>query len=461
MAKVLVMGGGLAGLCSAWRLAELGLEVTVLAGGAGGQEKAPGTAPRPWQEAPGWPIFPSCHNFLDLLRQLGTDDQLAWKGLEIRLEAMTGGGVRRLSAAPATLGGIVELTASHFSRTGSWPSLLESLKVLVAAGMSSRCAGPAPRWPRRDENASVPPPLGLLASALALTAPLSPSPRATGSLVRLLFGADSSGKVGIPSLPPGELWERPLLAELEKEGARVVEGDGVACLELEGDRVTRALLRSGEALEADAFVSSLSPRELARILPARALSAPPFQALGDIPWARVGLLHLTTGGEAGWGNAIVLPIEGDEAGPRPHFLVLTSGRSGSDLFAVFPLSGADAEGVEGHEEAVRRYAAMLGAPGARPYRATFQVGEGIPLLPGVPGKLPGTRTCLRNLYLCGSWIRSPFVALPLEAAAWTANRCVELMALDLLGKSLAVNRVNRLPSLLPGLPWRAAGGSRH
>lgn len=449
----------MAGLCSAWRLAELGFEVTALAGGAGEQKIAQGIAPGPWQEAPGWPIFPSCHNFLDLLRQLGTDDRLAWKGLEIRLEATTGGGVRRLSAAPATLGGILGLTASHFSRTGWWPSLLESLEALATAGTGPRRERPTFRTPRGTEG--EPSPLGLLASALALTAPLSPSPRVTGSLIRLLFGADSGGKVGIPSLPPGELWERPLLAELEKEGARVIEGDGVARLELEGDRVTRALLRSGEALEADAFVSSLSPRELARILPARALSAPPFQALGDIPWARVGLLRLSFEGNAGWGNAIVLPLEGEGVGPRPRFVVLTSGRSGSGLLAVFPLSGAGAEGVEGHEEAARRYATMLGAPGGHELKATFQVGEGIPLLPGVPGKLPGARTCLRNLYLCGPWIHSPFAALPLEAAAWTANRCVELMALDLLGKSLAVNRKNGLPRLLPGLPWRAAGGSRH
>lgn len=454
--SVLVMGDGLAGLCAAWRLAELGFRV-MLVGNAG-----MGEAPRSGEWVPGAGPFglvlPSCQNFLDLLGQLGTLSCLEWVSWEILLPGKDGGGSQSYRAFRASPGGLARMLLPR-GGPGSWAGWIRSVEVILAAlGLNPEGEGAA-RYRLRGERPSgaEPPFLHPLAAALLLSYPFLPSPRAAANLLRMLLGGGEEPVAGMATCQPRELWEVPLREELEKEGVLLLPRTGAIRLELEGDRLRRAILGNGEVVEADAFVSSLPPRGLAAILPREALRLVPFHVLERIPLGRLLLLRLSTGREAGVGNASAVPGIVTAERPRPIFALLAGRGSRSELLAAYHPEGSAPHLQEPGMESPGRDRPgecpvlpgelLPGQPGMDDFslEVTPDTWEGISLLPGVPGMLPGTRTSLRNLYLCGDWVRSPFLSLPLEGSVWTANRCVELMALDLLGKGLPVNRVNEPP----------------
>ncbi len=499
MPRILLLGATLSGLCAAWRLAELGFRVTVVdeegeekassrlgtnhqvqAGGGGGGGAAEGAAPSVEATIPPdraqeredlhlqshFPlILHSCHNFLDFLRQLGTEESIDWKRWELRVVTERGPRTREaVTSLPLT--GMPDLRALLLPRWGSDPAL-RGLRAAWELLLSTTGAIPARERPskgvvgRRRPAGGEPAFLHPVASSIFLTRPLLPSPMAAGNLLRLLFGDPGQGAVGMSVKGQRALWVGPVLEELEKEGAIFISDRSVERLELEGDQVARAVLSGGERVEAEVFVSSLPPWRLKEVLPGEVAASPPFDVLDALPRTRLLLLRLSVPRDLGWGNTLVFPLDDGSEGHPPLFIVLMRRHGRSELQAAFSAGEVGAPRIEVSADYLLKSLDGM-VPGLDTHDSSADLvlveREVIPMLPGVPGILPGTRTSLRNLYLCGDWVRSPFLSHPPEASVWTANRCVELAALDLLGKSLLVNRVNEPPRLLS--PTRLLGRKR-
>lgn len=273
-ADVLVAGGGVAGLACAQALSGLGLRVELFerAGHLGGRAAS-------WtDEATGdvvdigpHVISSEHHNFVALLRHLGTDRQIRWQP-EPMITLLDRGRVLRMHSwrLPTPLQGLPNLRQAL--RCVGWADLLSNASLVMQAARLGELDTPA--LDRIDALSHLRA-HGVTqrfidwfwtpACMALLNVPLQRcSTAALMRVFRLMLGR-SGYHFGFPTCGLSQLYALPCQAAIEGAGGRVHCGRGVERVLLRDGRCAGLRLADGQELQAACVVLALPPDALAAL----------------------------------------------------------------------------------------------------------------------------------------------------------------------------------------------------
>ena len=292
-ARVIVLGGGLAGLAAAVRLAEADCDVELLEkrsvlGGRASSFLPPGEA-EPIDNCQ-HVLLGCCTNLLDFFRRTGTASQFRFYNHFLFLGP---NGISSISASalPAPF---------HL-----FPSLLrfrdldwhDRWAIMRAMGAILRCREPLPDMPLLDwlrQRRQTPRAVEHFWRAI-LTSALNEdlerlSTRPAFQVFRESFLRNRTGyRMGVPTVSLSDLYS----SELLREKCELRLGTHVAGLKVSDQRVTAVRLSSGEEKTADFYISALPPDSLASLLPEGFASEwPRIAGLAALEWAPITGIHL-------------------------------------------------------------------------------------------------------------------------------------------------------------------------
>ncbi len=446
LAKVLVIGGGFAGMSAALRLAQLGVEVILLEqrkhlGGRAYSLRDPST---------GDVVDNGQHVLTDaysatrrFLRALGNEAQVEFQdNLHMDLIDVEGSsGALHCPGLPAPL------------------HLLVGLLRMPGLTMADRIAGLRLGWAlRRDHKANAerldaltadqwlrqsgqtPRLRRMLWDPLTLAIVNETPERASAlPLVRALgesfLGRHERGRMGFPTGGLSTLYESKLAHVLEAEGGSIRNSARVASLQLTSsqgrDRVTGLVLADGEKLVADAVILAVPHHAVSRLLPLEWRDRAPFAGLEGLGNAPIVSVHLwfdreitalpfvgLLGTVTQWvfnrkklatdvdGHLLTMVISAahEEAALEADVLVA---RTLEDLRRAFPTA---------------REASLVGSRVIKEHRATFSA------RPGTDRLRPGPETPIDSLCLAGDWTATNLPAT-IEGAVRSGFRAAETVLL--------------------------------
>ena len=218
---------------------------------------------------------------------------------------------------------------------------------------------------------------------------------------RALWSGASEGALWLPRVGLSEAIGEPGRRALEAAGVVVRAGERVEAIVVENGRASGVSLADGDVVAADAVVSALPPRELDAALPA----GDGYDRLGAAPIVNVYLWYDRTVAEGPFAGTFGSPLQWVFDRER----LLGAERSGGPCLGI-SLSAADewigrskTEIAERLDEAVgrvfprRRGARLLESAVVKEPRATFRAG------PGCARSRPGPRGPVEGLWLAGDW----------------------------------------------------------
>lgn len=399
MARVVVVGGGLAGGAAALALAEAGMTVTLV-------EKRSRLGGRACSyHPPGWPhavdnsqhvLLRCCTNLLDFYRRLGVAERLTWHDRLTLVAGRRTGEFRAwplpppLHLAPA-LAALPGLSGGDRARLG-----LAFTRLLLAGRRRERLSA----HPFRDWlGPATSPNLDRGFWRLMLTSVLNADADRVGADYAAMFFLDGllrhreAYHLGVPETDLSSLHHDALLARLGELGVEVRFGTP-ATVELAGGRVSA--VRAGERLTADQVVVAVPWPHLRRAAP----DLPPdaLAACGRFTAESIVGVHLR------FEQPVVIdPVTGFLDGDLDWVFALDGGRHlslvASDARSWAGLS-AEAMARRGWA-ALRAWRPELPEPilraACREARATF-----VPA-PRIDVHRPPARTAVAGLHLAGEW----------------------------------------------------------
>ena len=291
--SVIVLGGGLAGLAAAIRLAEAGFEVevlekrSVLGGRASSFFPPGGTEPIDNCQHV---LLGCCTNLIDFFRRTGTLDRFRFYN---RYRFLGPGGWSSVGSAPlpAPLHLLPSLVAFRdLSLRDAWRIGQAMLAILRQA--ASPPEEPMLDWLRRQRQ--TPQAIeyfwrAILTSALNEDLERLSSRHAFQVFWNAFLRNRRGYRMGVPTASLSELYSGELLSQK----CCITRGSTAKRLEVRGERITRLVLQNGAAREADYFISAIPPDALARLLPAPTLSGwPALQSLSQLEWSPITGIHL-------------------------------------------------------------------------------------------------------------------------------------------------------------------------
>jgi glycine/D-amino acid oxidase-like deaminating enzyme len=228
---------------------------------------------------------------------------------------------------------------------------------------------------------------------------------------------------------------QPMIEKLRTIGATILLDTEATQLLSEGDQVTEVHLQDGSTLQGDWYLVALPPRSLTALLPERWLSRYAyFQQFAE-------LIHLpATSAQAIIGRALTRPRI-VLLGQSPFYSMVAQ-PSGSDRL-VCRFSGRDErtdasstpEALQAHAEKILRSLQLLSA-GETLVSFDHQRNEdgGLSLEPGMQLRRPLQRSPITNLLVAGAWTDTGWPPNA-ESAIVSANRCAEIIASPSLGRN--------------------------
>jgi squalene-associated FAD-dependent desaturase len=444
--RVVIVGGGLAGLAAAAALVDDGLEITLLEA----RRKVGGRAASFEDPVSGGLVdacqhvaMGCCTNFLDLCRQAGLADTLRqartlfFIGPDGDRAACTPS--RRLPAplhlAPLLLG------MRHFSLREKAALALGMLRLARFRGGDDDTTQTAKRW---LESAGQPDRViqlfwqPVLESALGESIDLVSVPAARKVAVDGFLAHREAADLHVPTVPLGELFGDRLAAWLESRGVRLRPGRTVTGIERDAAGRVRAVVCGDETIPCDAVILALPWKQAARLVPdvvpaaEGRLAGSPITAVHlwfdrdvvDLPHAvLVGRVSQwvfraddAAKGRPGYCQVVISASRGLFAGDRARLLEAVV----DDLREVFPAA---------------RAAALVDSRIVTDPTAVLSV------RPGVEAARPLARTSIENLFLAGDWTATGWPStmegavrsgrLAAEALFAQSGRPRRLMAADL------------------------------
>ena len=300
MPKVIIVGGGFAGVSAATALAESGFQVELLEsrGTLGGRVYS--TAPSEHFPAPvdnGPHLFMGCyHETLRLLQRLGVSDPFHWID-PLKLSWLTVEG-KNLSLNCSTLPapfhlalGLLTSNAFSFSekisltralsRFSRKPFRLDPAMDSVSQFLEATHQGPLAR-----ERFWVP-----LCDAV-MNVPVEKAPiRGLGEVLHLIFfGNRKDSAMAVASVPLSEIGFPSVAPFLEKYSGSVRFHEGVQAFKMEGDRF-ELTARSGKTYTGDVLIWAVPPSSLTALWPPGTWNAVDnFTRLGKSPIVSVHVI---------------------------------------------------------------------------------------------------------------------------------------------------------------------------
>ena len=299
--RVIILGGGLAGLAAAIRLAEAGCDVEVLEkrpvlGGRASSFLPPGGA-EPIDNCQ-HVLLGCCTNLLDFFRRAGTADRFRFYN---RFLFHGPGGVSAVGAAslPAPFHLLPSLVSfQDLTWRDRWAIARAMLAILRDGGSQAAASSDAPPdepmldWLQRQRQ--TPQAIeyfwrAVLTSALNEDLERVSSRHALHVFWEAFLRNRRGYRMGVPTTALGDLYSSDLL----NRTCRVCLGTPVARLVVSGKRIQTIALPSGEERAADFYLSAVPPDALARLLPAPQLAEwPALERLAQLEWSPITGIHL-------------------------------------------------------------------------------------------------------------------------------------------------------------------------
>ena len=415
--NVLVLGGGLAGLSAAVRLAEGGRKVTVLEA-----TKAPGGRARSFPDAAtgreldnGQHLVMGCYReTLAFLRTIDSTDGIYFqKDLSVR---MVKPGGQRLSLDCPPLPAPLHHAVGLLKMRGL--SLLDKAAAM-RAGLVLRGEVKRPddnetcdSWLRRLgqtptlRNAFWDP---MIWGTLNDDPLVSSAAMFTAVLERAFLSTRDASRLGVPKVPLSRLYVDQSLAYLRARGCEVRLGEPVRALDVTGTQVSGVTLKSGETLRADAVVAAVPPHAFLDLLTGTWPAHPVYQDIARLRTSPIVNLWFTTD-RAPFDE----PFIGLVGGPL-HWMFNRSqieGSVGGEVLLNCTISGARAcidDPPEALQELLRgeleRYFPGR-VPTIRLFRAIKEKRATISHAAGTYHCRPETRGPIRGLFMAGDWVRT-------------------------------------------------------
>jgi zeta-carotene desaturase len=442
MPKVLVVGGGFAGVAAATALAEKGIEVVLLEsrGYLGGRvySIAPSdNFPAPLDNGPH--LFMGCyHETLELLARLGVPDPFHWVDPLKIAWLDPGGKSMALQCAPLPAPfhlawGLLFSNAFGFSEKISLAKSLAAFSrkpFKVRAGLETVAqfldsTGQGPGVRRRFW-------IPLCNSVMNVPIEVAPLEGFGEVLRRIFFGSRRDSALAVAAKPLSETAFPQVAPWLEKRGGTVLFHEGVQAFRAD-ERSFELTIRSGKTLSGDALVWAVPPSSLAALWPKGT-----WKTLEDFP--RLGKSPIVS-------VHIIL----SQTVTRGHFVGLTGAQfewvfnrnanwgwsDGDRQYLSFTASAAEELARRTEKELVElalgelrdrcpaaREVQVLHAKVTREMAATFAwTRETGPLR-------PGTGTPFPNIFLAGDWTDTGLPAT-IEGACFSGHRAAQKVGMIL------------------------------
>ncbi|MEX2598173.1 MAG: hydroxysqualene dehydroxylase HpnE [Dehalococcoidia bacterium] len=301
--SVTVLGGGLAGMSAAWRLAEHGHAVTLV-------ERRPYLGGRAYSFADretgqevdnGQHVFLGCCTaYTRFLEDIGTLELTSrQRRLRIEVRGPNGrSGVLSALSLPAPLHLFPSFLA--YPHIG-WREKLRAASALLRIRRERQPTKPDlqaqsfQEWLRRhgqsDRSIANFWDLIILPTLNDASADVS---AAMGFMVfqEALLKSRHGANVGYAKAGLSEVMGNAVQAQLARRGARLLLEHTVEGISVEDSRVTHVTLAGGERIQSDAYISALPPGALANALPVEWRKHPAFTLASFHTWAPIVNLHI-------------------------------------------------------------------------------------------------------------------------------------------------------------------------
>jgi len=431
-----VLGGGLAGMTSAWRLTSAGYDVSLI-------ERRPFFGGRAYSFVDretgtevdnGQHVFLGCCTaYAELLRDVGTLGLTA-RQKRLRVEVRSPDGVRGVLTGlplPAPL----HLLPSFFRYPHiSWRDKLRAVPALLRIQRERDRDQPRLReLSFRDwllENGQSDRAISAFWDVIVLPTLNDASSNVSASMGFMVFQVallrDShGGDVGFAKAGLSDIMGGPIATKLQEQGARLLLGHAVGRLTLADDgAIAAAELANGDVITADWFVSALPPEAMLGLLPEPAREEAGLAGAATHTWSPIVNLHV-------WYDRHIADFDFVAFVDSPVQWVFNrtgiAGLSGPGQYITVSLSGAwdlwpmtkEALREVFIPELARLFPAASDAQVDRfvvvkEQHATFRS------LPNAPDNRLPTRTGIPNLLLAGDWTDTGWPAT-MEGAVRSGN----------------------------------------
>ncbi len=454
--KAVVMGGGMSGLATAINLLDLGMDVSIIEA-----DEIFGGRASSWLDEDGDMIDNALHvfmpyyvNLLAFFEKMGIDKNIAWKDSKFYFQ-MPGGesAILKFAKLPAPLHAVYAMACllKDFKAAPRWK--------LIAGGFPMGF-GMMRAVPRIDEldDISMESFLSRYGSLEGLRALMEPaingltftpgysvSAKVMINWFLKMFVSAKNARIGFANGGLGEIWVDNCLDYIKRKGGEVALNKPVTAINFEGRRVKNIVLDGGDTVEADLYLSAISPYSLRRVLPDEAFDLDYFRQLWRFRYAPSLSLQvwfdrkLTDVDVTFFSNNRVYNTYADLSNVLPHIFkggtMLEMVVSPADHIEGLPdkvifdmcIEGIKEDFPPANEAEVLKWAVVRKRQGVyRPY-------------PGMDQYRPFQRSPYENFYLTGDYTKTHVSSGGMEAAIWTANKVAELIAADKLGKSVSLN----------------------
>jgi squalene-associated FAD-dependent desaturase len=433
--RVVVVGGGWAGLCAALALCERGVEVQLFEKRAilGGRAYSYRAREAGHAVDNGQHLLMGCYGAtLGFLERIGAQGRVE---IQPRLRVPflhpdRGAATFRCAAAPSplhlTLGA---MTYSHLSPGERMRLLLGGLRIALSyRGGSSATVSVALAAAGQSVNLRT-----CFWNPLAIAVLNELPERASADLFavvlrRVFFARAGASRIVFPRVGLSDLCAEPAARAIERAGGVIETGPAVRAIGVENGRVTGVSFQGRAEVRADAVIATVPPPALSELLPAALREAPGLAAIEHLRGAPIVSAHFW------FKQAFAAPrMAGFLDGPI-HWLFTPPMQPESGRYVTLVVSGAH-DLVDRRPEDVTRIARReldRYVPQARDLEVvdTLVVKEPQATFAATPQEQPyrpGTVTPVANLFLAGDWTDTGLPAT-LESAVVSGERAAAAAA---------------------------------
>jgi 15-cis-phytoene desaturase len=453
--KALIMGGGMSGLATAINLLDLGYEVELIEA-----DEIFGGRASSWLDPDGDMIDNALHvfmpyyvNLLNFFDKMGIAGNIVWKDSAFYYAQPNGKlACLKFAKLPAPLHAGYAMAyllkdfrgiPLHKLITAAIPmgfgimNNLHRLDELDAISMESFMA----RYGALNLMSLMKPAI----AGLTFTEPYQISAKVMLNWFLKMFVSSKNARIGFANGGLGEIWVDNCLEYIKGKGGTVSLGKAVTAINVADREIKSVTVNDTETLEADLYISAMSPYSLRRLMPDESYDLEYFRDLWFFQYAPSLSIQiwfdrkLTDIDCTFFSNECVFNTYADLSNVLPHIF------KGGSMFEMVISPGDPVQGLPdqvifdqcieqlkevfpvAREAEVRKWKVVRERQGV--YRA----------YPGMEEHRPFQRTPYSNFYLTGDYTKTHVSSGGMEAAIWTANKTAELVAMDKLGKDVPLN----------------------
>jgi 15-cis-phytoene desaturase len=448
--RVLILGGGLAGLAAAKRLVDNGFQVELLE-----KRNILGGKVSSWKDADGDWIETGLHCFFgayreiyELMKELGTYQHILWKKHELTYTLSKGERfVFRTWKLPSPFHLIPAVTSNHYFTLTEMITFTKMLMPILFGGQKYYAEQDKMTYEEWHQKQGVSKrllkkmfvPMSL---ALKFLPPEDISAKIVIDVAGEFLRVPKASMMGFLKGSPEEYLIAPLANYIRKKGGNIHTDAKAATLLYDGEKITGVQMANGETLTADYYLTALPVHNLKKVLPESLKEKYQFfRNIDEFQGVPVITVQLWYDKQISYVDNImfspdgVIPFYADMANTTPDYAVLRGlthqGKSRFE-FGVAPAKHfihlSDEEIIAKVDASVRDIFPET-SKGAKILKHTIvRIPQSVyAAVPGMDAKRPTQKTPVKNLFLAGGYTRNRFYD-SMEGAVETGNKAArELM----------------------------------